>query len=140
MIQTAAALMFIWAGFILSISFFESWVKFRAQGVTLPVALSIGKLVFTALNRIEWAFAIIIAVLFLRSTDSGSLYVSAFIAVIFILLIQTLWLLPALNARAKKCIKGERITSSKHHLYFITAEIIKLSLLFYCGNHLLKMI
>lgn len=138
--QAAAAFIFIWAGFILSISFFESWVKFRAQGVTVPIALSIGKLVFTALNRIEWAFAIVVSSMLLGPANSGRFFVPAFLAIALVLLIQTAWLLPVLNKRAKKCIHGEAIPPSKHHLYFVVAETIKLSLLFYCGIHLLEQI
>ena len=42
---------FLWIGFICAISFMETRLKFRAPGVTLPIGLSIGKLVFRALNK-----------------------------------------------------------------------------------------
>jgi hypothetical protein len=58
-----SGIFFFWAGFVCSISFMEAWLKFRAPGVTLPVGLSIGKLVFTALNRMEWVFVFILMVL-----------------------------------------------------------------------------
>ena len=53
---------FLWAGFICAISFMESWLKFRAPGITMPVGLSIGKLVFSALNKIEWIFTFVIVI------------------------------------------------------------------------------
>lgn len=31
----------VWSGCIVAISFMESWLKFRAPGVTLPTGLSI---------------------------------------------------------------------------------------------------
>jgi hypothetical protein len=37
---------FIWIGFILSISFMEVWVKFRAESLDLPTALDVGRHVF----------------------------------------------------------------------------------------------
>ncbi len=51
---------FMWMGFICAISFMEAWLKFRAPGVTVPIGLGIGKLVFGALNRVEWVFALVI--------------------------------------------------------------------------------
>ena len=42
-----------WAGFVSAISFLGAWLKFRAEGVSREIGLSIGKLVFTALNRVE---------------------------------------------------------------------------------------
>ena len=35
----------LWAGFICAISFMESWLKFRAPGLTMPAGLSVVKLV-----------------------------------------------------------------------------------------------
>ena len=40
---------FLWAGFICAISFMESWLKFRAAGLTLPVGLSVRKIVISVL-------------------------------------------------------------------------------------------
>lgn len=54
------ALIFIWIGLISAISFMEAWLKFRASGITLPLGLGIGQLVFNALNKVEWTLAIII--------------------------------------------------------------------------------
>ena len=51
---------FIWVGMIIAISFMEAWLKFRAPGVTLPIGLGIGRLVFGALNRVEWILAVVV--------------------------------------------------------------------------------
>lgn len=53
---------FLWSGCILTISFMESWLKFRAPGVILPIGLSIGKMMFNTLNKIEWFFAATIVI------------------------------------------------------------------------------
>lgn len=45
-----AATAFIWLGMVLAISFLETPLKFRAPGITLPLGLGIGRLVFRALN------------------------------------------------------------------------------------------
>jgi len=56
----ALASLFLWVGFVGAISFLESWLKFQAPGITIPLGLGIGRLVFGALNKVEWVFAILI--------------------------------------------------------------------------------
>ena len=50
----------LWIGFVSAISFMEAWLKFRAPGITIPLGLGIGRLVFNALNKIEWVLATLI--------------------------------------------------------------------------------
>ena len=38
----------------------ESSLKFRAPGITIPLGLGIGRLVFNVLNKIEWVLATLI--------------------------------------------------------------------------------
>lgn len=57
----ALVCVFVWVGFVCAISFMEAWLKFRAEGVTLPIGLGIGRLVFQALNRVEWVLAAAVA-------------------------------------------------------------------------------
>ena len=51
----AVAAVFVWLGMVVAISFIEAPLKFRAPGVTLPIGLGIGRLVFRALNGAELA-------------------------------------------------------------------------------------
>lgn len=135
--EIAIALIFVWVGFICSISFFESWIKFRAKGVTVPIALSIGKLVFTVLNRIEWVLALLILVmLFLSAFFTPTIGLTIGIT-FFVLLLQTIWMLPALNSRALLRIDGKEIPPSKLHVYFVLGEFIKLVCLVICGSTML---
>jgi hypothetical protein len=59
--QIAAVVMtavcFVWLGAVLAISFLEAPLKFRAPGITRPLALGLGRLVFRALNRLELVLA-----------------------------------------------------------------------------------
>ncbi|HVV06979.1 MAG TPA: hypothetical protein VHC96_22265 [Puia sp.] len=130
---------FLWVGFICAISFMETRLKFRAPGVTLPIGLSIGKLVFRALNKMEWAFAIIIVIGTL--IDNGHLNVwviAGYGAALSLLVTQTIWLLPALEKRADARISGKTLFPSAHHRYFIAAELGKVIALFLSGICLLK--
>lgn len=130
---------FIWIGLVCGISFLEAWLKFRAPGVTLPIGLGIGRLVFNALNKVEWIFAIILIINVFAHKDLSisprNLYL---IAVITILLLQSAWLLPVLDARAERLINNEYIAPSYLHIVFIVAELAKVSLLFAVGISLLK--
>ena len=47
------AVPFVWFGAVAAISFMEAPLKFSAPGVTIPLGLGIGQLVFHMLNRIE---------------------------------------------------------------------------------------
>jgi hypothetical protein len=47
------AVVFVWPGMVLAISFLEAPLKLRAPGVTLAIGLGIGRLVFRALNLVE---------------------------------------------------------------------------------------
>jgi hypothetical protein len=130
---------FIWAGFIGAISFMESWLKFRAPGLTINVGLNIGKLVFSALNRVEWAFAIFICIgIVLNSSQLTFSNIRWFVIIILILILQTVWLLPALNARANALINGKTLPPSGNHWYFVIAEFVKLIILILFGISLIK--
>ena len=130
---------FMWIGFICAISFMETRLKFRAPGVTLPIGLSIGKLVFRALNKVEWAFAFIIAIGMLISKDHLNVFIFWGYGLTLILLItQTLWLLPALDKRADDLVRGKTLLPSALHWYFVAAELGKVIVLFLSGVCLLR--
>ena len=129
----------VWSGCVIAISFMESWLKFRAPGVTLPIGLSIGKLVFNALNKMEWFFAAVLLVsYFFNKMIIDVSGVILFIIAVFLLIIETFWLLPALDSRATTIISGKDVESSSLHLNFIIAEVIKLGSLLALGFHLFK--
>ena len=58
---------------VLAISFLETPLKFRAPGITLPLGLGIGRLVFRALNTVEvvLAAALITALLTITPGAAG---------------------------------------------------------------------
>lgn len=124
------ALTGIWLGFVCAISFMEAWLKFRAPGIDVPLGLGIGRLVFNALNKVEWVcFALIVLQLFL---DQASTVKAQWVTmgILFILLLaQTCWLLPALDTRAELLISGQSLPPSSLHFYYVALEIIKTVLL-----------
>lgn len=129
----------LWSGCVIAISFMESWQKFRASGVTLPIGLSIGRLVFRALNRMEWFFAAVLVIGYvLNKTQIDTYSLVLFALAVFLLVIQTFRLLPALSARADIVISGKAVTPSALHWYFVAAEVIKLGALLTLGFQLFK--
>ena len=133
---------FLWIGFVCAISFMEAWLKFRAPGVTLRLGLGFGSLIFKALNKVEWVFAILIAIdLFLLHRGIGmNLPRILFLAALLILLTQTLWLLPALDARIPLYQQGLDVPSSPLHFYYVGTEVVKVVCLFMIGIHFIRSI
>lgn len=118
---------FLWIGFVCAISFMEAWLKFRAPGITVPLGLGIGQLVFNVLNKVEWVFAItiIVNIIWSGSSELWSWQNLLILVPFSLLLIQTFWLLPALDARAELYIQGQVVTPSNLHFYYVGFEIIK---------------
>lgn len=125
---------FLWIGFVCAISFMEAWLKFRAPGITRALGLGIGRLVFSALNKVEWFFALTLVVCYFvfkqKMALTGSL---CYFVPLVILLLQTVWLLPALDARAELHIKGSSVPRSNLHFYYVILELVKVVLLICSG-------
>jgi len=134
------AVVFIWIGFILSISFMEAWLKFQAPGITLGLGLGIGKLVFGTMNKIEWLFAITILFYISQLKTFWTAKNSAFLVTVGILLVQSFWLLPELANRADLFIEGKVPGKSSLHLCYIILEVIKLGCLSFFGIKLLNLV
>ena len=133
---------FLWIGFVSAISFMEAWLKFRAPGITLPLGLGIGSVVFKALNKVEWVLAILMVVdLFLLHRGVRiNLPRILFLVALLILIIQTLWLLPALDARIPLYQQGLEVPSSPLHFYYVGTEVVKVVCLIITAIHLLRSI
>jgi uncharacterized membrane protein (DUF485 family) len=136
----ALASVFLWLGFVGAISFMEAWLKFRAPGVTLSLGLGIGRLVFDALNKVEWvlAFAVLANLIFAKARVF-SLKNIFYCIPLLLLIFQSIWVLPALDARAELIIQGQELTSSNLHFYYVGMEIVKVVCLFIFGTKLLDL-
>lgn len=138
--STTIALTFIWIGFVCAISFMEAWLKFQSPGITLELGLGIGKLVFNALNKVEWVLAIIILIKAIWSGEKllkGKNLLITLIATI--LALQSFWLLPALFERANMHIDSQNVSSNSiAHYTYIIVEVIKVISLTIFGVSLLR--
>lgn len=118
------AIAFVWLGMVLALSFLEAPLKFRAPGITLPLGLGIGRLVFRALNVVEVVLLLGIVVALLVGLRSAPiLWTTA--AVALLLLLQLAAVRPALTARTRRVLAGDPHTGSRAHLAYIALEIVK---------------
>ncbi|MCM4167269.1 hypothetical protein KCTC52924_02850 [Arenibacter antarcticus] len=128
------ASVFIWIGFVGAISFMEAWLKFQVAELSLPLGLKIGKLVFHALNKVEWALALIIMIQIYRTAGKIIRWSNLYLLIpISILVIQTLVLLPILDIRADAVIENKIVPISHAHIYFVGMEVVKVAALFIYG-------
>lgn len=117
----------LWCGMVIAIAM-EAQLKFRAPGITRELGLGIGKLVFTALNRVECVIAVLLAfALFAGVGAKKARFV--FVSIFIILMTQTFWLMPRLIERIDAITNGQSAPDSIIHLVYIALEIGKIALL-----------
>jgi hypothetical protein len=131
------ALTFLWLGMVFAISFIEAPLKFRAPGVTLPIGLGIGRLVFRALNAAEivWAVGILVAVV-LGSWSGLAEPIAAGVA-IAALAIQMVAVRPALTRRSDAVLAGHEGPRSHVHFVYVGFEVVKVVALVWLGTAVL---
>lgn len=134
-----AACIFTWVGFIGAISFMEAWLKFQAHGVTKEIGLSIGSLVFNALNKVEIFLGLLILIVILKVKNHfRNSYLKVMLIPYSMLLIQSIYLLPILDERIHAIINNAIIEDSYHHIYYVLIEIIKIVSLIIIGIQILN--
>lgn len=117
-----------WGGLVVGVSFIATPAKFSAPSLTLPAALEVGRATFHLTARIEWILAT--ALLLIAVFASRSFWrILAAAVVTGLVLVQSLWLLPALDARIDMVIAGTPTRPSSLHVIYILAECVKLLLL-----------
>jgi hypothetical protein len=136
----AVAAVFVWLGMVLAISFLEAPLKFRAPGVTIPLGLGIGRLVFRALNTCEAVLAAVIVIALVIGTPSGGV-IAAVLVAIAALLIQVIAVRPALTGRSDAVLadasQAEAGRSRAHYVY-VVVEVVKVVALLVGGVLLLN--
>jgi hypothetical protein len=127
-----AAVAFVWLGMVLGLSFLEAPLRFRAPGITLPLGLGIGRLVFTALNRVEGGFALTVAVA-IAVGDRPTALLWAAVAPVLVLIAQVALVRPALKRRSDRVLAGETRSRSRPHLAYVLLEAAKVITLVVLG-------
>lgn len=113
-----------WAGLLAGISFLEAPLKFQAPGITVALGLGIGQLVFQALNKVEIVLLVAILACSLPAPLSNIKSILLFLVTI-LLMVDTFWLLPLLDERAKMVLTGHGPAKSYHHILYIIIDMMK---------------
>jgi len=128
----AAAVPFVWLGMVLAISGLEAPLKFRAPGITVPLGLGIGRLVFRGLNACEVALAGLLAAAG-AATGMPAVGWLLFAGLVGLLAVQVALLRPRLDRRAVAIVAGQTLSPSRQHLVYIGLEGVKVLTLLVLG-------
>jgi hypothetical protein len=126
------ALIMLWAGVLIGVSFLAAPAKFGAPGLSLPLALEVGRREFGALNLVEIALAAACLGLAAYTRPERAIWLGVGLAALIVAL-QWLWLLPTLDARAEMIIQGETPGPAPWHALYIGSETVKLLALLTVG-------
>ena len=119
-----------WLGLVVAISFLEAPIKFRAPGVTIPIGLGIGRLVFRALNVAEVAVLVVLWVATAAAdTSPSTLGWTLLAALTVVLTIQVAGVRPPLSRRSDRILAGEELPRSRAHYVYVALEAVKVVLL-----------
>lgn len=116
---------------IVGVSGLATPVKFTAPSLTLPVALDVGRVTFRLFSRVEWGFALVLVVLGFAAQIRLLWPVTGLVVAVIVL--QAMWLLPALDARTASVIAGATLPPSALHAWYVAAEVTKLVALLIIG-------
>jgi hypothetical protein len=133
----AIAAPFVWLGMVLAISFLETPLKFRAPGITLPLGLGIGRLVFRVLNLAEVGLAILAAAACLSVQPDRVAWVLLGAAWL-LLVVQVVVVRRSLDRRVSLIVAGQTPPPSRGHLVYIVLELVKVILLAALGATLVS--
>jgi hypothetical protein len=126
---------------VLAISFLEAPLKFRAAGVTLPIGLAIGRLVFRGLNAAEVVLGLAVVVAMVGGGVGAGGYPAAAavcsVAAVVALVAQLVAVRPFLHRRTAAVLAGHTGQRSRAHLAYIALEGCKVLALLGAGIALL---
>lgn len=120
-----------WVGALCAISLLEAPLKFQAPGITIPLGLGIGRLVFAALNILEAVILVTLAAVLLvplkNRVTAG--FMKLFWAIATVYLFKVLVVRPPLNSRTELVLAGAEPGQSVWHYVYIAADVTLLVLL-----------
>jgi hypothetical protein len=118
----------VWLGIIIGISLIEAPLKFQAPGITIPLGLGIGRLVFTAMNIVELVIAALLLLSCVRSGVDRRFWALLW-ATAGVLLVKVAVIRPILNRETDRVLAGLSGGGSAAHLFYIAADGVLIVLL-----------
>lgn len=124
-------LVVLWFGMVAAISLIEAPLKFQAPGITIPLGLGIGRLVFTALNTVESALLVVFTVLAIwpREARLVGKRVVVWAALTAVHVVKISAVRPPLNARTDLVLAGADPGQSPWHYVYIACDATTMILL-----------
>ena len=133
--RTALALRLVipafWLGLIVAISFIEAPLKFLAPGITIPLGLGIGRLVFTTVNIVGLLLLLMLTAVSVwprqaRLERRGSILLGL---LWLVLLVELISVGPLPIARTDIVLAGGEPGQSPWHYIYIAADLVLVGLL-----------
>ena len=116
----------LWFGVFVTVSFIETPMKFQVPGMTLPIALELGKIMFGISTNIQLVLLGFVLVFLLIGKEKCNWYkVLIYGGILVVVLLQKWWMLPVLDERADLLAVGKSVPPSELHNYFIYSEVLK---------------
>lgn len=118
----------VWAGALLGVALLAAPAPFLAESLDRAAALDVNRHLFGMLSRAETGLllAALSAGLLARP---GPLLLTGLALLTAAVLLESLWLLPALEARADMIIAGREPPPAAYHALYTSLEVAKLVLL-----------
>lgn len=111
----------VWLGLLLGISLIEAPLKFQAPGITIPLGLGIGRLVFGAMNIAEAVIAVALVVsLIVGGRTRWQQWLA--VGIVATLGAKALVIRPIMQATTDAVIAGTSEGGSSLHLLYIAAD------------------
>ena len=121
-----------WFGMTAGISLLAVPAQFAAPAATRAISLDVARAIFTALNKAELV-ALILLLIVVRVSGNARRWWAASSILAFIILLQTVWLLPELAERSRMILAGTEPPPSIAHAAYSTLELAKLGMLLILG-------
>ena len=119
----------VWLGLLGGLAFIESPLKFLAPGMTLDIALGVGRLVLTAADIAGAAFLVAITLLALPRPRVGAASRWVLGGIWLVLVVQVGVVRPLLNARTDLVLAGVDPGESPLHIVYVIADVLLAALL-----------
>ena len=121
-----------WFGMTAGVSLLAVPAQFAAPAATRAISLDVARVIFTALNKTELG-ALILLLIVVRVSGNARRWWAACSILAFIILLQTVWLLPELAERSRMILAGTEPPPSIAHAAYSTLELVKLGTLLVLG-------
>lgn len=122
----------VWFGMTAGVSLLAVPAQFAAPAATRAVSLDVARAIFTVLNKAELV-ALVLLLIVVRVSGNARKWWAACSLLAFIILLQTVWLLPELADRARMILSGTEPPPSIAHAAYSTLELVKLGMLLLLG-------